>query len=196
LKLECLKNNLLSGTPNEKNYPYLKKLPVVQRTPLPDCQPSNLRNKFTKDMLTDTGMISFAKDESEMLHFFKMPILAGLNFLKSFLNYDHTKRFSCEDALLNDYFKELPKAIDPRMFPTWPAKSEQSILSGQAKKGASPKPPSGMKLVRFEKQKKLKGVDCVGGGAYKKINEDEEAYTGFVLNPGTSAAPAPWNLRF
>ncbi len=53
-----LMNIFSKGTPTEKNYPYLKKLPVVQRTPLPDCQPSNLRNKFPKDMLTDTGNLS------------------------------------------------------------------------------------------------------------------------------------------
>jgi hypothetical protein len=126
----------------------------------------------------------------------------GLNFLKSFLNYDHTKRFSCEDALLSDYFKEQPRAIDPRMFPTWPAKSELSSSSGQVKKGASPKPPSGddsFTLV-FSSidifSSILLFIALIGGGAYKKINEDEEAYTGFVLNPGPSAAPAPWNLRF
>lgn len=102
----------------------------------------------------------------------------GLGLLKKFLTYDPKKRISCDEALAAEYFIENPRPIDPSMFPTWPAKSELS--AGQVKKGASPKPPS-------------------GGGAFKKINEDEDEYakyTGFVLNPGKSAAPAPWNLKF
>ena len=35
-------------------------------------------------------------------------------------------------------------AIDPSMFPTWPAKSEMGAgANGAAKKASSPKPPSG-----------------------------------------------------
>ena len=42
-----------------------------------------------------------------------------------------------------EYFQESPKAIDPSMFPTWPAKSEMAAGSNSTKKAASPKPPSG-----------------------------------------------------
>ena len=42
-----------------------------------------------------------------------------------------------------EYFQESPKAIDPSMFPTWPAKSELAAGSNNTKKAASPKPPSG-----------------------------------------------------
>ena len=40
----------------------------------------------------------------------------------------------------------MPVAIDPSMFPTWPAKSEMAAgsSSGSTKNAASPKPPSGI----------------------------------------------------
>ena len=72
---------------------------------------------------------------------------AGLDLLKRFLTYDPKKRLSCEDGIKADYFKEDPVAIDPKMFPTWPAKSElgpaAAAAAAAAKKAASPKPPSG-----------------------------------------------------
>ena len=57
-----------------------------------------------------------------------------------FLTYNPTKRISAGDALKSDYFREAPPPIDPSMFPTWPAKSEQTH-----KRASSPKPPSGGK---------------------------------------------------
>lgn len=67
---------------------------------------------------------------------------AGLALLKRLLTYDPKKRISCEEALMAEYFQESPRAIDPSMFPTWPAKSEGGS-SDKSKKVASPKPPSG-----------------------------------------------------
>ena len=49
----------------------------------------------------------------------------GLQLLKDLLCYDPKKRISCDEALKADYFQEDPRPIDPSMFPTWPAKSEQ-----------------------------------------------------------------------
>ena len=49
----------------------------------------------------------------------------GLRLLTSLLTYDPKKRASCETALREEYFREDPRPIDPSMFPTWPAKSEQ-----------------------------------------------------------------------
>jgi cell division cycle 2-like protein len=143
------------GTPTEKIWPGFTKLPVVQQAalkgkklslfrlesgqrlfrfkysnPCPmikkqnmfsEYPPSNLRTKFPAQMLSD----------------------AGLNLLKKFLNYDPKTRISCEAALKAEYFDESPKAIDPSMFPTWPAKSEMSATGSHPKKDASPKPPSG-----------------------------------------------------
>ena len=44
-------------------------------------------------------------------------------------------------ALKHEYFVESPLPVDPSMFPTWPAKSEQPRRTH----GNSPKPPSGGK---------------------------------------------------
>ena len=60
----------------------------------------------------------------------------------SFLTYNPSKRFTAEEALKHVYFGEAPLPIDPDMFPTWPAKSEQSVRKQHA---SSPKPPSGGK---------------------------------------------------
>jgi len=95
----------------------------------------------------------------------------GLDLIKKFLTYDPKKRISCDEALNHLYFEESPVAIHPSMFPTWPAKSEQGPGSG-TKKASSPKPPS-------------------GGGAFKKINDEDEAKYGFQIN-----AAAGWNLKF
>ncbi len=49
----------------------------------------------------------------------------GLSLLKGLLTYDPKKRLTCDAALRSEYFREDPRPIDPSMFPTWPAKSEQ-----------------------------------------------------------------------
>ena len=59
-----------------------------------------------------------------------------------FLTYDPQQRITAEDALKHGYFTEVPLPIDPEMFPTWPAKSEQGVRTAN---NASPKPPSGGK---------------------------------------------------
>lgn len=87
------------------------------------------------------------------------------------LTYNPSARVTAEDALQHKYFSELPLAIDPAMFPTWPAKSE-----GGARKvaAASPKPPS-------------------GGRDYKQLKEDE----GFHINNLARATAVPaFSLKF
>ena len=136
-------------------------MPYVQKTKFVDYPVANFRNQktepnFPREMLSDQG----------------------LNLLRQFLNYDPKQRITCEAALRHPYFDETPHAIDPSMFPTWPAKSEQGPNSG--KKAASPKPPS-------------------GGGAFKKItDDDDDAHLGYQLNARAVIQPAPagWNLRF
>lgn len=59
-----------------------------------------------------------------------------------FLTYNPEKRVSAEDAKRHEFFTESPLPVDPNMFPTWPAKSEQSKTRTH---GNSPKPPSGGK---------------------------------------------------
>jgi hypothetical protein len=58
----------------------------------------------------------------------------------SLLAYDPKRRNTAEKALHDKFFKESPLPVDPSMFPTWPAKSEQP-----RKHTSSPKPPSGGK---------------------------------------------------
>lgn len=56
-----------------------------------------------------------------------------------FLTYCPAKRISADEALKHEYFRESPLPIEPSMFPTWPAKSEQQ----RVKRGTSPRPPEG-----------------------------------------------------
>lgn len=108
------------GSPSEKIWPGYKDLPVVKKTQFADYPYNHLREKF-KTRLSD----------------------GGFALLNKFLTYNPAKRISAQEALVNDYFEtEMPGPIDPAMFPTWPAKSENS-QSRSKKTGTSPKPPSG-----------------------------------------------------
>lgn len=104
----------------------------------------------------------------------------GIQLLQGLLTYDPKIRLTAEQALKNNYFKELPLPIDPAMLPTWPAKSE---LGARRALAASPKPPS-------------------GGGQYKKLASDVDENRGFVLGAALDArarqvAMGPgFNLKF
>ena len=110
----------LLGTPIEKSWHGYWSLPGVSKIKFVDYPISRIRDKFPERMLSD----------------------AGLTLLKNLLTYDPKQRVTCEAALKADYFREPPLPIDPSMFPTWPAKSEQGP-GDKLKKVASPKPPSG-----------------------------------------------------
>ena len=60
---------------------------------------------------------------------------------RRFLTYNPSRRIAAEEALKHDYFHEMPLPVDPSMFPTWPARSEQT----RRVHGNTPKPPSGGK---------------------------------------------------
>ena len=109
----------LLGTPSERVWSGFNNLPGA-KVKFVDYPVSSLRDKFPERMLSE----------------------AGLTLLKELLTYDPKKRISCMDALKSSYFTENPQPIDPSMFPTWPAKSEQNPHD-KLKKGASPKAPSG-----------------------------------------------------
>merc|ERR1712136_580718 len=112
----------LLGTPNEKIWPGYNKLPAPQKMKFIEYPYATLRQKFPVNMLTESGM----------------------DLMKRFLTYDPKQRITCDEALKAEYFQESPMAIDPSMFPTWPAKSEMAAgANGAAKKASSPKPPSG-----------------------------------------------------
>ena len=147
----------LLGTPSEKIWPGYKDLPGVRSMKFVDFPVSKLREKFPERMLT----------------------AGGLELMKGLLTYDPKQRMTCEKALQHRWFEELPRPIDPSMFPTWPAKSE---MDPGARKVASPKPPS-------------------GGGAFKNIDDDEARVNrsrGFNLADAVKNNPptAGWNLKF
>ncbi|XP_011633094.1 cyclin-dependent kinase 11B isoform X2 [Pogonomyrmex barbatus] len=117
------------GTPSERIWPGYTKLPIVQKIPFAHYPVNNLRQRFSLSL-------------SEL----------GIELLNKFLTYDPRQRVTSEDALSHGYFTEAPLPIDPQMFPTWPAKSEQGIRTTNA----SPKPPS-------------------GGREYKQLGDGEDA---------------------
>lgn len=79
-----------------------------------------------------------------------------------FLTYYPGRRINAEDGLKHEYFRETPLPIDPSMFPTWPAKSEQQ----RVKRGTSPRPPEGglgySQLVRGLASRGSHGGDWAG----------------------------------
>jgi len=150
----------LLGTPSEKSWSGFNSLPGA-KVKFVDYPISTLRDKFPERMLSESG----------------------LSLIKDLLTYDPKKRITCDEALDSSYFQENPLPIDPSMFPTWPAKSEQDPQD-KLKKAASPKAPS-------------------GGHAFKKFqgDDDEERIMrakGFNLLDGlkNQAPSAGWNLRF
>jgi len=152
----------LMGTPSEKVWPGFRDLPGVSKMKNFVEQPRDaLREKFPERRLSEVG----------------------LALLKGLLTYDYKSRITCEKALESEYFTEHPRPIDPSMFPTWPAKSEQDP-GDKLKKIASPKPPS-------------------GGHAFKNIQADDDEdramrANGFNLLDRVKAQPpaAGWNLKF
>lgn len=143
------------GTPNEKIWPGLNELPAMKKCSFgnfADHPYNTLRQKFG----------SYLSD-------------AGFDLMNRFLTYCPSKRITAEDAIKVEYFKESPVPIDPSMFPTWPAKSEQP-----RKHANSPKPPS-------------------GGKAYNKLLGDDDDKIGFHLtnaSAGASAVGPGFSLKF
>ncbi|CAH4032084.1 cyclin-dependent kinase 11B isoform X2 [Pieris brassicae] len=104
------------GTPSELLWPGYKELPAVQKMTFAEHPPGGLKQRVGADLLSE----------------------AGLALLQGFLTYNPLRRVTADAALEHAYFKENPVAIDPAMFPTWPAKSE-----GNRRTTHSPKPPAG-----------------------------------------------------
>ena len=57
------------------------------------------------------------------------------------LTYDPKRRIDARTAMDHIWYSESPKPVDPSMFPTWPARSEQV----GRRHVLSPRPPSGGK---------------------------------------------------
>lgn len=124
------------GTPNEKVWPGYNELPFVGKIKFAEYPVSNVREKF-------------GRRTSDL----------GIQLLQGMLTYDPKQRFTADQALRSNYFKELPLPIDPAMLPTWPAKSE---LGARKVLQSSPKPPS-------------------GGDQFKKLTSHVDENRGFIL---------------
>ncbi|XP_073512892.1 cyclin-dependent kinase 11B-like isoform X3 [Phyllobates terribilis] len=141
------------GTPSEKIWPGYNELPAIKKMTFSEYPYNNLRKRFGA-LLSDQGF----------------------DLMNKFLTYCPAKRISADDALKHEYFGETPLPIDPSMFPTWPAKSEQP----RVKRATSPRPPE-------------------GGLGYKELGDDDLKDTGFHLtttNQGASAAGPGFSLKF
>ncbi|EPQ06108.1 Cyclin-dependent kinase 11 [Myotis brandtii] len=140
------------GTPSEKIWPGYNQLPAVKKMTFTEYPYNNLRKRFGA-LLSDQGF----------------------DLMNKFLTYFPGRRVSAEDSLKHKYFHETPLPIDPSMFPTWSAKSEQQ----RVKCGTSPRPPE-------------------GGLGYRQLGDDLKE-TGFHLtttNQGASATGPGFSLKF
>lgn len=99
------------GSPNENIWPGYNNLPAIKNT----------RANFAVYPISRLKS-SFLNRTTEI----------GVSLLQGLLTYDPKQRLTADAALHHPYFKELPKPIDPSMFPTWPAKSEQIHIRSNA----------------------------------------------------------------
>lgn len=154
------------GTPSEKIWPGYNELPAVKKMTFTEYPYNNLRKRFGA-LLSDHGFDLMNKcvrgggcvcarwprppgpahsrprlPRPQRTAPACSPCPAGVPQVPPpprFLTYFPGRRVSAEDGLKHEYFRETPLPIDPSMFPTWPAKSEQQ----RVKRGTSPRPPEG-----------------------------------------------------
>ncbi|XP_054464676.1 cyclin-dependent kinase 11B isoform X3 [Anoplopoma fimbria] len=141
------------GSPSEKIWPGYNELPAVKKMTFTEYPYNHLRKRFGA-LLSDQGF----------------------DLMNKFLTYCPSKRILSDEGLKHEYFRETPLPIDPSMFPTWPAKSEQQ----RVKRGTSPRPPE-------------------GGLGYSQLGDDDLKETGFHLttsNQGASAVGPGFSLKF
>uniref|UniRef100_A0A7N8XFW8 cyclin-dependent kinase n=1 Tax=Mastacembelus armatus TaxID=205130 RepID=A0A7N8XFW8_9TELE len=138
------------GSPSEKIWPGYSELPAVKKMTFTEYPYNNLRKRFGA-LLSDQGF----------------------DLMNKFLTYCPSKRILSDDALKHEYFRETPLPIDPSMFPTWPAKSEQQ----KVKRGTSPRPPE-------------------GGLGYSHLGDDETGFHLTTSNQGASAVGPGFSLKF
>ncbi|XP_077073782.1 cyclin-dependent kinase 11B isoform X1 [Siphateles boraxobius] len=140
------------GSPSEKIWPGYSELPAVKKMTFTEYPYNNLRKRFGA-LLSDQGF----------------------DLMNKFLTYCPAKRISADEALKHEYLRETPLPIEPSMFPTWPAKSEQQ----RVKRGTSPRAPE--------------------GGQFSQMGDDDLKDTGFHLtsaNQGASKAGPGFSLKF
>ncbi|XP_056278854.1 cyclin-dependent kinase 11B isoform X2 [Pseudoliparis swirei] len=143
------------GSPSEKIWPGYNEMPAVKKMTFTEYPYNHLRKRFGA-LLSDQGF----------------------DLMNKFLTYCPSKRILSDEGLKHEYFRESPLPIDPSMFPTWPAKSEQQ----RVKRATSPRPPEGGL-----------GYSQLAGG------DDDLKDTGFHLttsNQGASAVGPGFSLKF
>uniref|UniRef100_A0ACB8EEA0 Uncharacterized protein n=1 Tax=Sphaerodactylus townsendi TaxID=933632 RepID=A0ACB8EEA0_9SAUR len=96
-------------------------------------------NKVFKDLELTSEKIWPGYRSCQLMKKMTFTNYRAITSIKRFLTYYPGKRINAEDGLKHEYFRETPLPIDPSMFPTWPAKSEQQ----RVKRGTSPRPPEG-----------------------------------------------------
>uniref|UniRef100_A0A8C2ZJD1 cyclin-dependent kinase n=1 Tax=Cyclopterus lumpus TaxID=8103 RepID=A0A8C2ZJD1_CYCLU len=142
------------GSPSEKIWPGYNEMPAVKKMTFTEYPYNHLRKRFGA-LLSDQGF----------------------DLMNKFLTYCPSKRILSDEGLKHEYFRESPLPIDPSMFPTWPAKSEQQ----RVKRATSPRPPE-------------------GGLGYSQLGGDDDLKdTGFHLttsNQGASAVGPGFSLKF
>nr|CAB3516241.1 unnamed protein product [Spodoptera littoralis] len=139
------------GTPSELIWPGYSELPAVQRMTFAEHPTGGLRQRIGADLLSETG----------------------LSLLQGFFFFFFVRRVTADAALDHAYFKEQPVAIEPAMFPTWPAKSE-----GNRRSTHSPRPPA-------------------GGAAYAQFaRADTDEALGFQLHQRSLNVAPGFSLKF
>ena len=130
------------GTPNEKIWPDIVKLPGVR------CkftkQPFNrLREKFPATAFAGKPALS----------------VKGFDLLTRLLTYDPSRRITADEALNHEWFREDPLPKEKECMPTFPARSEQDWRMRRRMKCPDP-------LEEQRKRKLLKRAEFGGGGLF------------------------------
>eukprot|EP01118_Nematostelium_gracile_P002232 TRINITY_DN1246_c0_g1_i1.p1 TRINITY_DN1246_c0_g1~~TRINITY_DN1246_c0_g1_i1.p1 ORF type:complete len:488 (+),score=132.10 TRINITY_DN1246_c0_g1_i1:77-1540(+) len=96
----------LLGSPNDKIWPGIMKLPHSKKINFGNQPYNHLKNKFT-------GQITEA----------------CFDLMNKMLTYDPEKRITAAEALQHPYFQESPRAKDPDLMPTWPSSNSKKRRS-------------------------------------------------------------------
>jgi len=109
----------LLGSPNEKIWPGLAKLPNVSKIQFPKQPYNKLRDKFPAPSALREEQAGALTD-------------AGYDLLARLLTLDPARRITAKEALEHDWFKEHPRAKDKHLMPTFPTREEKMRTHARA----------------------------------------------------------------